>query len=260
MNLENPLLYGDYCTPDGKSGFFSSLFPSISFYTRMALTVRHAAALSKKDLYDSSEWVQSSLRIVNALEKAGGSICIENSEAINTIKGPCVFIANHMSTLETFVLPSIIQPRKDVTFVVKQSLAEYPFFKHVLLTREPVTVSRTKPREDLKAVLEGGEKRLRQGRSIIVFPQSTRSYKLDKNLFNSIGVKLARKAGVPVVPLALDTRVWGIGSLLKDFGKISPGLPARFKFGQPISIDGNGKAEHAAICDFIVDTLTAWGV
>jgi len=33
----------------------------------------------------------------------------------------CVFIGNHMSILETFVLPCLIQPHRDVTFVVKES-------------------------------------------------------------------------------------------------------------------------------------------
>ncbi|WP_027182058.1 lysophospholipid acyltransferase family protein [Oleidesulfovibrio alaskensis] len=258
MNTDVHDFTDDYQTPEGRAGVFSSLFPNVSFYLRMALTVRHAAALSKKNCYDSQQWVRSSLRIVHALERAGGSVITENTKAFKAAQGPCVFIGNHMSTLETFILPCIIQPHKDVTFVVKQSLVEYPFFKHVLLTRNPITVTRTAPREDLKAVLEGGEQRLAQGLSIIVFPQSTRSYTLDRTLFNSIGIKLAKRAGVPVVPVALDTRAWGIGRLCKDFGSIRPSIPARFRFGDPITVHGTGKNEHAQVCDFIEDALTRW--
>jgi 1-acyl-sn-glycerol-3-phosphate acyltransferase len=129
----------------------------------------------------------------------------------------------------------------------------------VLKARDPVVVERKNPRADLAAVLEGGEARLRQGTSIVVFPQSTRSLSLDPALFNSIGVKLAKRAGAPVVPLALKTDAWGMGALIKDFGRISPLLPVRFAFGEPLSVTGNGKAEHAAVCAFIGEHLRNWG-
>ena len=97
--------------------------------------------------------------------------------------------------------------------MVKESLLKYPFFGPVLGSREPIVVGRSNPREDLVAVLEGGEARLKQGRSVIVFPQSTRSSVFDPAHFNTIGVKLAKRAGVPVIPVALKTDAWGNGNL-----------------------------------------------
>jgi 1-acyl-sn-glycerol-3-phosphate acyltransferase len=163
-----------------------------------------------------------------------------------------------MSTLETFVLPAIIHPIKKITFVVKKDLMEYPIFKHIMLSRDPIAVSRENPREDLKMVLDEGIKRLRSGLSIVVFPQTTRSNTLDPSQFNTIGIKLALKADVPIIPIALKTDAWGTGKIIKDFGKINPEKKVYFSFGEPLRIKGRGVEEHKRIIQFISTKLKEW--
>ena len=163
-----------------------------------------------------------------------------------------------MSTLETFVLPVLISTFKESTFVVKQSLVDYPIFKHIMRSRNPITVGRSNPRDDLKAVLEGGTERLKAGTSIVIFPQTTRTPVFDPDQFNTIGVKLAKKAGVPVVPIALKTDAWGTGSFIKDYGRIYPEKPVHIAFGEPCEIKDRGNEEHAAIIEFISGKLREW--
>ncbi len=119
-------------------------------------------------------------------------------------------------------------------------------------------MGRSNPRADLVTVLEGGEARLAAGRSIIVFPQSTRTPVFDPAHFNTIGIKLAKRAGVPVIPIALKTDAWGNGQLLKDFGPVDVRKTIHFEFGEPMRIEGAGKAEHQRITDFIIDRLGSW--
>lgn len=212
------------------------------------------AAKGKCDDYAwvwASDWLTDILEDYCPLE-------VEGLDYFRKLDEPCVVVANHMSTLETFVLPGMLRPSRPVTFVVKESLVELPFFGAVMRSRDPVVVGRKSPREDLTTVLNDGRERLEKGISIVVFPQSTRSLEFDIHHFNTIGVKLAQRAGVPVVPLALKTDAWGQGKKIKDFGKIKRGMPVRFKFGAPIKIQGNGKSEHAAICEFISSTLADW--
>lgn len=260
-----PFPYPDdvYTTPDTAALPLSSLFPNISFYWRMCATLQHAASLAKRGLYTTADWVASSIAIREALEKCGTRVTIEGFDNIRNLDGPCVFIGNHMSTLETFVLPAMIQVFKPVTFVIKESLMRYPVFHHVMKTRDPIVVERKDPRADFTAVMQGGLERLEKGISIIVFPQSTRRLTMDRQHFNSMGVKLARKAGVPVVPIALRTDAWGMGGLfglLKDHGPIHPEIPVRFRFGQPLTVEGNGKAEHEAVYAFIENALHEWSI
>jgi 1-acyl-sn-glycerol-3-phosphate acyltransferase len=228
-------------------------------YASVVRIVVTGSSQAKRGRYGDDEWCRNSIDTLFAFERVGGVFEIDGIDNFRTLDGPCVFIGNHMSTLETFVLPSLIVPFKKVTFVVKQSLVEYPVFKHIMRARDPITVGRTNPREDLKAVLEGGEERLKKGISLVIFPQTTRSEVFDPDHFNTIGVKLARRAGLPVVPIALQTDAWGNGKYLKDFGRIDPSRTVRFSFGEPMTIEGRGDEEHQKIIEFITGKLKEWG-
>ena len=163
-----------------------------------------------------------------------------------------------MSTLETMILPCIIAPHRELTFVVKESLVRHPLFKDVMLSRNPIVVGRADPRKDLEAVMNGGAELLSKGVSIIIFPQSTRNIEFIPEEFNSLGVKLAKKAGVPVVPIALKTDFWGNGKLVKELGPLDPKKTIHFKFGEPFMVTGNGKEENNRIISFIQASLEEW--
>ncbi len=234
------------------------LFPSLAFYPRFMWIVYQASRKSKRGQYDNPSWCHSSLGILRAIEDVGVRVTVDGIHHMEGVAGPCVVVANHMSLLETVILPILIQPIRDVTFVVKRSLLEYPVFRHVMRSRDPIAVTRTHPREDLRAVLDGGTDRLQRGLSIIVFPQTSRTSGFEPSQFNSIGVKLAQRARVPIVPLALRTDAWKNGWPLKDFGRIDRSRRVHFAFGDPLVIQGRGSEEHQRIIDFIQEKLKEW--
>lgn len=231
--------------------------PSTCFYSFFTWVVIRSSIKAWRGRFTDDDWGQSSLDVLRLLEKVGVSVEITGGKHISETPSPVIFIGNHLSMLETMVLPSIIVPFRPVTFVIKQSLLEYPVFKHIMRSRNPVAVSRTNARLDLKTVLEEGQERLSRGISIIVFPQTTRA-PFDPRQFSSIGIKLAKRAAVPVVPLALLTDAWGNGVRLKDFGKIDPSKRVYFSFGEPLEIKGKGTEEHQRIVDFIQKHLATW--
>ena len=253
--MDKYIIPSSYSTPLRHVSWSSRRFPNFVFYPKLFGVVIKAAKLAKKGAYSDEDWVKSSRAIIDLLEMVGVSLEMENVSAISRLDSPCVFVGNHMSVLETFVLPWIIQPHVKFTFVVKESLINYPVFKHIMKNRDPIVVGRVNPREDFKQVLEGGLNRLSQGISVLIFPQTTRTTQLDPKAFNSIGIKLAKKAGVPVIPFALKTDAWGIGRWIKDFGKIDPSKRVRFWFGNPITVSGRGKDEHEAVLQFIMEKL-----
>ncbi len=235
-----------------------TFFPSLNFYLHLICIVYRASRLAKNGRYDGSDWMESSYEVMQQLEKVGIRLEITGIDNVVAAQGPVVIIGNHMSMMETLLLPVMIQPIKPVTFVVKESLLSYPVFKYVMRSRNPITVTRTNPRQDLKTVLNEGLARLQNGMSIIVFPQTTRSHTFDARQMSSIGVKLAKKAGVPIVPLALKTDSWQNGKKIKDFGKLDLSKKAHFAFGAPLQVADKGEAEHAAINAFITGKLQQW--
>jgi len=229
------------------------------FYPQLIWHVTIHSGRAARRFYNGAEWAEGSLAVMKSLENSGVKFEISGIRNISSFEGPAVFIGNHMSALETFVLPCIIQPLKPVTFVVKRSLIDTPVFKYVMRSRDPITVGRANPREDLRGVLEGGLRKLQAGISIVIFPQSTRSVVFKPEEFNTLGVKVASRAGVPVVPFALKTDAWGIGKHLKDFGPVDNKKKVYFAFGEPRIIEGRGTVEHEEIIRFIEGKLEEWG-
>lgn len=239
-------------------GFLTRLFPSTLFYFRLFFIVFRASRTSQKGNYGYGEWMSSSYKVLQELEAIGVTFDISGVENLQKVEGPVVFIGNHMSMMETLVLPVIIQPYKNLTFVIKESLLHYPIFKHIMQSRDPVAVTRTNPREDLKRVMNGGIARLKDNICVVVFPQTTRAQSFDPKQMSSIGVKLAKKAKVAIVPIALKTDCWENGNILKDFGRINTQKIAYFKFGEPLQVEGKGEAEQTQINDFISEQLATW--
>ena len=250
-----------YDTPEKKS---LSLWDKFLRGNRLYFTIKYviitirSSIKAKKGIYDDREWAISSKYIFDFIERSGGRFHISGMNNINKEEEPVLFVANHMSTLETMILPCLVSPLKKVTFVVKESLIKYPLFKDIMLSRDPIVVGREDPRKDLEAVISKGVELLEKGVSIIIFPQSTRSPVFDPGKFNSMGIKLAQKAGVKVVPVALKTDFWGSGKLIKELGPIYPELGIYFKFGEPFLPEGPGKIQNQKVIDFIQESLREW--
>ncbi len=199
------------------------------------------------------------LRVMRIVEKQGAHLSFEGLNRYPADQGPYVFACNHMGTLEVNALPGLIASRTPMTFVVKQRLMKLPFFGQILKRLRAIPVSRRHPGEDLMQVLDGGEKLLSEGVSVILFPEGTRQDVFSYRKFNSLAVKLALKAGVSVVPVALKTDFWGEGKWVKEFGPLYPDRPVHISFGEPIHPGGRGKAEHKQVLDFIAKHLAEWG-
>jgi 1-acyl-sn-glycerol-3-phosphate acyltransferase len=250
----------NYNSPEKKPGFGNWLMRDNWFYflTKYGQIVLRTRKEAMRGVYTTKEWTDSSIEIFRLVERIGGSFRIEGMENIVATPEPVIFLSNHMSTLETMIFPGIIAPHRKVTFVVKDSLVSHPLFGAVMRSREPIVVGRSDPRKDFETVMTEGLELLKKGISIIIFPQSTRSSDFKPEEFNSLGVKLAKKAGVQVVPVAIKTDFWGNGKVIKEIGKLDHTKLIHIKFTPPFTITGNGKEENQQIIDLIIQNLGDW--
>jgi 1-acyl-sn-glycerol-3-phosphate acyltransferase len=253
--------HNEYLTPGDAPQY---LIDRLTFRTRFVFTahfltaVFKARALARQGVYDTQPWIDSSHEIFTGVERCGGRIHITGLDNIRNTRGPVLFLSNHMSTLETMIFPGIIQPLKDITFVVKQELVRHWAFRDVMKSRKPIVLSRENPREDFRIVMEQGQELLGKGISIVIFPQSTRRVEFNPEEFNSLGTKLAARAGVNVIPVAINTDFWVSGRCSTYIGPIFRDRTIRIAFGKPIRVSGSGKEEHQAVIDFITIHLDQW--
>ncbi|MBO7147995.1 MAG: 1-acyl-sn-glycerol-3-phosphate acyltransferase [Lentisphaeria bacterium] len=239
---------------------YAVLGSRLSFYIRNFYVFARVGTIAKQGRLTAERQADYSLKNIRIMESCGGRLHLRGLNNLSAFEEPAVIISNHMSLLETAVMHAFLRPRRDFCFVIKRSLLDVPFFGHIMRNLECIPVDRVNPRDDFKTVMEVGKQRLEQGKSVIIFPQSTRSAVFDAAQFNTIGVKLAKHAGAPIIPLALRTDFLENGKMVKDLGPIRRKNPVWFEFGEPIlKVSGSGKEEHAQIVDFIQKRVIEWG-
>lgn len=229
------------------------------FHFRMVWIYVVARRMIRRGVFDMEAYAERSYKSVRVTEETGGRIEVTGLEHLADLPGAAVIIGNHMSSLETIMLSSLILPFRQVAFVVKQALIDHPIFGPIMRVVDAIPVGRTNPREDLKAVLTQGEALLRKGVSVVIFPQATRSVEFDVDAFNTLGAKLAARAGVPVIPMALKTDFMGNGKWFKDIGPVDPRKTIHIAFGPPIQVQDNGKQAHEAVVEFVRSHVQQWG-
>ena len=210
--------------------------------------------------FDYDAWSEICMDSVSFAERLGAEVTFEGFEQRIAYNGPVVYVSNHMSTLETMVFPITLNAFGKLAIVLKKSLTEIPFVGKAALAVGSIAVTRKNAREDLKTVLEEGAKRLAAGHSVLLFPQGTRQAVFDGKQFNSLGSKLAERAGVPVVPLAVKTDILQTGKWIKDFGQVDPSKPLRFVCGPVLPAALGARATHEQSVAFIRAKIKEWGL
>ncbi len=157
---------------------------------------------------------------------------------------PYVLLSKHQSQWETFILQVLRPP---VVTVLKKELLSVPFFGWGMRLLEPICIDRSHPKQALKQVMEQGQQHLAQGRSIMMFPEGTRTPVGEIGNYARSGATLACKAGVPIVPVAHNAgRYWPSKRFIKYPGTI------QMVIGAPIDTTGReGKELNEAVKEWI---------
>lgn len=263
MNCDNNLFKGDYydTAPGTSRHLMNRLLFGCRYYFYLHnfyvfLKTALSAAKGELDKFNQIAYSNENVRLT---EGCGGIIHLRGLDNLRKVNSrPVILIGNHMSMLETALFHAIVRPHIDFTFVIKKSLLDIPYFGDIMRALDAIAVSRKNPRDDFKQVMTKGLDILQSGRSIILFPQATRNEKFKPEQFSSIGLKLARRANVEVIPFALKTNFVSNGKFIRDLGPIRRDEEIYFEFGNPLKVSGNGKAEQAAIIEFITSRLKEW--
>jgi 1-acyl-sn-glycerol-3-phosphate acyltransferase len=116
------------------------------------------------------------------------------------IKGPAIFVSNHLSFLDVVLLPTILP--LEIVFIAKQSLKWVPFFGLALASGGAVLIDRSNPRGAIESI-RAGIKKMPAGWSIVIFPEGTRSSTGELKAFKKGVIHVALATKLPIVPLAI---------------------------------------------------------
>lgn len=251
---------GHYASPKGIRHFhLPSCLATPIFNLCMAEIFITGSVHSRRPGFIQKEWPEFGLRFINLVERLGGYIEIEGFENMQSTQTPVVWVSNHVSSLETYLLPGILTAWPGLMIVLKEPLAHYPFFGEIVRAVDPIRLLRQNPIEDLRKVLKDGSKGLAEGRSALIFPQGARYRQFDATTLNTLGTKLALHAKRPVVPLAVSTNFLRIGQWHRDlFATVHPEVPVRIACGPQIPYELGAAEIQRRTLQFITDKLTEW--
>lgn len=140
-----------------------------------------------------TNWARRLLRL------AGAKITVVGEE--NLPDDPFVVISNHQGNFDVPLMLSCVgRPRG---LVAKQELAKLPGISTWMHYLHCLFVDRSSPRAGAQIILDG-EKLLRSGRSLTIFPEGTRSKGGPMGEFKGGAFRIASRAGAPIVPVTID--------------------------------------------------------
>ena len=125
---------------------------------------------------------------------------------------PCIIVANHQDNLDLFILGGIL-PRRTVS-VGKKSLIWIPFFGLMYWLAGNVLIDRGNPRKARDTMSSAVDALRERNTSIWIFPEGTRNRGENMLPFKKGAFHTAVRAGVPIVPVCVNSYVKGT-----DFGR-----------------------------------------
>lgn len=161
---------------------------------------------------------------VNSMMAATGDFVTKMAGTQLVVKGkehlwshrPAVFILNHQSSMDMFIAAKLI--RRDARGIAKKELKNMPLIGQMLQAGGVIFIDRKNKDKAIEA-MQPAVNALKNGTSVIIFPEGTRSksYKLGK--FKKGAFHLAMQAQVPIVPIIITN---AIDSIPQDKGIFKP--------------------------------------
>jgi len=147
---------------------------------------------------------------------AGTKVETYGLEKIDVSK-PHIFVGNHQSHFDVLSTFSILPVT--ARFVAKKELFKFPVFGWAMTAAGIIKIDRANREKSLKSI-EKAIQTIKNGVSVILFPEGTRSHDGEINSFKKGAFVMSVKGQIPIVPLSIS----GTRYILKKHSiKLKPG-------------------------------------
>lgn len=216
--------------------FWSVLWISVSLFLRVVtLDTRAPLGVGRHLWAPGLRWIAGATIVRDPLPDADWS-------------RPYVYVLNHESMFD-IVVAFIVLP-SPVRFIAKKVLAWVPFLGWYMWATGMIFVDRRKHDEAVRS-LDRACVRIREGASILAYPEGTRSRNGRILPFKKGPFVVAMRAGVPIVPVAIE----GTARVLPCDGFRLRGGTIRVRIGTPIPTAGLADSDRDRLVRQVRDAL-----
>lgn len=136
---------------------------------------------------------------IMGLKLAGVQVTVSGGEYVPS--GPVIFMSNHQSGFD--ILAFLAAMPRPINWIAKKELFDIPVFGTSMRRGGYIPLDRGDGRKALKSMDDAADA-IRQGKSVVMFPEGTRTQDGALLPFKRGGFILARKAAVPVIPVTIN--------------------------------------------------------
>lgn len=173
--------------------FLSVFIPLTFLVAASALLGTLVDASGRVFAFHARFWARISLFL------AGARVTLSGAEHLPP--GPVIFMSNHQSNFD--ILSLFAGMPRQIYWIAKKELFDIPVFGASMKRGGYIPLDRSDGRKALKS-MDAAAAIIRSGKSVVMFPEGTRSTNLRLLPFKRGGFMLALRAGVPVVPVTIN--------------------------------------------------------
>lgn len=194
----------------------------------------------------------STLRIIQGVFKvilflSGVRLTIKGRE--NILKDEAaLYVGNHRGFFDTIVSYSLMP---GITgFIAKKEMEKVPFVRIWMRLLHCLFLDRSNPREGLTTILKGIEE-LKNGVSIVIFPEGTRNKGEGLMQFHGGSFKLADRSNCKIVPMAINNS----DNVFENHFPAIKSTKMIIEFCKPIDVAAMDKEQRKALPNMTHDII-----
>ena len=227
----------------GNIGGFTKLLGTVLRVNKLAKSIDNAKAKGDLEaekaaiMHACTSWVDDVMKTFD--------MGFEVSGRENIPEGPCVLIGNHQAYCDIMAVLKAMEGHH-IAFIAKEEFKPVPYLSTWILRIRGLFIPtlRNDTRESLKVINEGVQI-IKEGFSIMIFPEGKRSWGQEMGEFKPGSFKLATKAKVPIVPITIN----GTYKMFEEHEIMTPGQTATVVIHPAIETEGLSKAEEKELPD-----------
>ncbi|PEI83611.1 1-acyl-sn-glycerol-3-phosphate acyltransferase [Bacillus pseudomycoides] len=195
-------------------------------------------------VYKTTNWFGKKM-----VRVAGATVQVNGIENVPKDK-PVLVVSNHQSDMDIPVLLGYLN--KPIGFVSKAEIKKFPIVPTWMELMNCVFMDRGNRRQSLQAIKDGIEL-LKNGHSIVIFPEGTRSKGREMGEFKAGSFHLAVKAGVAILPVTVD----GTYKMFEANGNRMKPAHATVTISKPITPEQYASMDIKELTQYTKDIIAA---